>query len=413
MLKGSMIRRRHVFHIAGYDPVTATRQHRSFVRQAAIFAKTWNVTASIGDVQTPTNSSGARWATKAGSSNWQVESVYEPLQWDDIVLADMSRPMATRLSRSMVAFANFIGSGAVLRYFRANPKYGVFFLFPFFFLAVFAFIGFEAGSWTARYFEHAGIVSLAVGAVVGVAVFLGLLQWPGRRWRVLQGLDDWIFSLDYVHGRRSDVEARLDGFAERIVACARDSSVDEIVLSGHSMGATLAIDVMARALARDPALGQHGPKVCVLTIGSTIPKFTLHPAGDSMRRSTAIIAEEPSVAWAEYHARDDAISFYKFDPVTSARLSDDSGAGKPMIRRVQIHEMLEPQTFSRYRFKYMRLHYQFVMANDRRSIYDYFMMVCGPIPFTHAVRTPLGPIELIGPDGAFLDTAPIGPIVAA
>lgn len=408
-----MIRRRHVFHIAGYDPVAASRQHRSFVRQAAIFAETWNLTASVGDLQTLSDGSSARWTTKARGSNWQAESIYEPLQWDDLVRTDMSRPMATRLARSVAAFFDFVGSGAVPRYFRANPKYGVFFLFPFFFLVVFALIGFAAGSSTARYFELAGLKAIGVGVAVGATVFLGLLQWPGRRWRVLQALDDWIFSLDYVHGRRADVEARLDRFADRIVACARDQSADEIVLSGHSMGATLAIDIMTRALVRDPELGRHGPAVCVLTIGSTIPKFTLHPAGGSMRRSAAAIVEEPSIAWAEYHARDDAISFYKFDPVTATRLSDDSGAGKPMIRRVQIHEMLEPHTFSRYRFRYMRLHYQFVMANDRRSIYDYFMMVCGPIPFTRAVRAPSGPSELIGTDGAYSDAAPLGPTVAA
>ena len=25
------------------------------------------------------------------------------------------------------------------------------------------------------------------------------------------------------------------------------------------------------------------------------------------------------------------------------------------------------------------MHYQFIMANDRRAAYDYFMLVCGPI----------------------------------
>jgi hypothetical protein len=408
-----MIRRRHIFHIAGYDPVAAVRQHRSFVRQAAIFAKTWSITTTVGDLETLPNGSNARWTIKAHGNNWQVENVYEPLQWDDIVRADMSRPMASRLVRSMAAFVDFVGSGAVLRYFRANPKYGVFFLFPFFLLAIFAFIGFEAGRWTARSFELTEPLNVALGIAVGIAVFLGFLQWPGRRWRVLQGLDDWIFSLDYVHGQRPDIEARLGLFAERIVAGTRDPAVDEVVLSGHSMGATLAIDIMARALALDPKLGRRGPSVCLLTIGSTIPKFTLHPAGETIRRAATAIVEAPAVAWAEYHARDDAISFYKFDPVTSSRLRDDSGAGKPMIRRVQIHEMLEPQTFSRHRFKYMRLHYQFVMANDRRSAYDYFMMVCGPIPFTRAVRAPLGPNELIGADGAYLDASPIGPTVAA
>jgi hypothetical protein len=320
--------------------------------------------------------------------------------------------MAERLTRSASAFFDFVLSGAAWRYFRANWKYGAFFLFPYLFQGLFAAVAIQIGCWTANYFQLAGIVWIGTVAAAGALVFLGLMQWPGRRWRVLQALDDWIFSSDYIHGRRPDIEARLDGFADQLIACTRDLSLDEIVIAGHSMGATLAIDLIARALAREPQLGQRGPALCVLTVGSTIPKFTLHPAGDRLRHSAAAIADEPSIAWAEYHARDDAISFYKFDPVTSLRLDDKPVASKPMIRRVQIHDMLQPQTFWRHRFKFMRLHYQFVMANERRSIYDYYMTVCGPIPFLRAVLAPGGPAELIDQDGALVD-APAPPALAA
>ena len=51
----------------------------------------------------------------------------------------------------------------------------------------------------------------------------------------------------------------------------------------------------------------------------------------------------------------------------------------------------------------MRLHYQFVMANERRSTYDYFMLVCGPVPFERLVRAPTGAVELIAADGALID----------
>jgi hypothetical protein len=408
-----MIRRRHVFHLAGYDPVGAQRQHRNFGRQATAFTKTWQVAAAVSDLEREPDGSAARWTINASAANWQAETVYEPLLWDDIVLADMARPMATRLVRSAAVFFGFIFSGAVLRYFAANWKYGAFFLFPYFFLWLFANIAFETAGRAASFLELTGLMAIGVSAAVGVAVFLGLLRWPGRRWRVLQALDDWIFSSDYVHGRRPDIEARLERFADRLVACARDASLDEIVISGHSMGATLAIDVVARALARDPELGRRGPAVCVLTVGSTIPKFTLHPAGQRLRHAAAMIADEPSIAWAEYHARDDAISFYKFDPVTASHFDDDRLTSKPMIRRVQMYDMLEPQTFWRYRLKFMRLHYQFVMANERRSIYDYYMMVCGPIPFVRSVLAPCGPVELIATDGALVDAAAPRPALAA
>jgi hypothetical protein len=59
----------------------------------------------------------------------------------------------------------------------------------------------------------------------------------------------------------------------------------------------------------------------------------------------------------------------------------------------------------------MRLHYQFVMANELRSTYDYFMMVCGPIPFARSVLAPAGPVELIAPDGALIDPAAPAPVM--
>jgi len=67
--------------------------------------------------------------------------------------------------------------------------------------------------------------------------------------------------------RRPDVEARVDRFAEALVARSRDAAVDEIVVVGHSMGSTLAVEVVARALEIDPNLGAPWPAVCLLTVG--------------------------------------------------------------------------------------------------------------------------------------------------
>jgi hypothetical protein len=44
----------------------------------------------------------------------------------------------------------------------------------------------------------------------------------------------------------------------------------------------------------------------------------------------------------------------------------------------------------------MRIHYQFVMANERRSTYDYFMMVCGPLPVATWTTSPLGLLDFFG-----------------
>ncbi len=395
-----MIARRHVLHVAGYDPVDAVRHHRRFVRELATFAATWKVGATASDLfGTPC---GVAWTIDSRAPNWSVETSYELLDWRDIVLEDLAQPTARCLRDGAAAYVDFIASGTAGRYFSASHRYGLFFLVPLLQLVFFLVVAFAAGRLAAGAASSAGLVGALATAVAAVVVFVVLLQWPGRAWRLHQALHDWIFARAYMYGRRPDVAERLDQFAERLVEVARDPEVDEILVVGHSLGAILAVDVVDRAAKREPSLAGHRPRLSLLTVGATIPKLALHPAGERLRACARRVAALPAVDWVEYQARDDAISFYKFHPVTLRRLADDDGGTKPLVRRVQIHEMLSPASFRRHRFRFMRMHYQFVMANERRAPYDFFMLVCGPISLLPTAHAPGGPVDLFGADGAAL-----------
>src|ERR1700682_6327434 len=101
--------------------------------------------------------------------------------------------MSQRLRKSFCAFFDFIWSGTVFRYFMANWQYGLFFLFPYLLLCLFATVACVAAFGILGFITPPGVVQTAVALVLGIVIFFGLLQWPGRRWRVAQGLDDWIF----------------------------------------------------------------------------------------------------------------------------------------------------------------------------------------------------------------------------
>jgi hypothetical protein len=178
------------------------------------------------------------------------------------------------------------------------------------------------------------------------------------------------------------------------------------VIVGHSLGASLVVDLITRALARDPDLARRGPAIAVLTIGATIPKIALHPKGARLRECAEKVAREPGIFWVEYQARDDAISFYKFHPVMLRAIGPAGDPAPPLVRRVQFHEMMTPADFRRYRLSFMRLHYQFVMANAQRATYDYFMIACGPLPLRAIGRAANGPLDLIAADGSVKGAAP-------
>jgi pimeloyl-ACP methyl ester carboxylesterase len=393
-----MIGRRHVFHIGGYDPITPERQFERFCRSLRSFERTWNVssqTSAIAD----TSKVSACWDAEAWGPNWKTRITFEMLRWDDLILRDSERGMLSRLGQSALSLFNFAATGTLFRYVYANWKYAVFFLFPYFYVALFWLVGAGIGYAVTRLAGLTGAYAAISGLGIAVAIFAGLMRWLGPRRRINHVLDDAIFSRQFLYGQRPEMEKRIDDFAGRIVERARQADVDEILVVGHSLGAALTLAAVARGLKQDPELGQHGPTLCVLTVGATIPKFSLHPKGDRIRRATQIVAGELPIHWTEYQARDDAVSFYRFDPVTLKRVSRDRSDGRPNIRRVQIHSMMDPASFRRNKHDYMRMHYQFLMGNGQRAPYDYCMIMCGPLDFDD-ITSPLGGVDRFQADGS-------------
>jgi hypothetical protein len=399
-----MVSTRYFFHVSGFDPHDPAAQHHRFVREAMRFGGTWNVTAHVSALQR-NGTSESRWTVTTRAPGWQVVTDYELLDWSDIVRDELRQSPARKLRGGSSAFADLVVSGTAARYFAANWRYGMFFLVPFLNIFLFAAVAILAAGCVAAvaFAMRSPVLGAAIAVAVAAVAFAGLIRWPGERWRVGQALADWIFARDYMLGRHPGMTARIDDFAARVVACARRADVDEIVICGHSLGATVAVDVLARAFDRDQALGDHGPNLCLLTIGATIPKLALHPRGAWLREQAQRLASEPLLIWTEYQARDDFISFHKFDPVRLVRIDDIPRPGGPVIHRVQIHNMLSRKTLRRLRFKYMRLHYQFVMANERRTVYDYFMLICGPAPFRRTITEPNGPAGLYRANGSYID----------
>ena len=81
-----MIKRRHVFHIAGYDPVQPAEQYKRFSRQLEIFQRTWNVEAAVSQLNA--RSYFPSWTVTARGPEWSVDVIYELFTWDHIVRDD-------------------------------------------------------------------------------------------------------------------------------------------------------------------------------------------------------------------------------------------------------------------------------------------------------------------------------------
>ncbi|GGF53878.1 hypothetical protein GCM10007301_11700 [Azorhizobium oxalatiphilum] len=407
--------RRHLFFVAGYDPMTVDAHHRIFQRELARFAEVWGVSASADNNPRAVRTGGS-WTARSHGPDWETETRFEILAWDDLVRADMNRSRWSHLFGTIRALGDMIATGTIFRYFRTSHRYGIFFCLTYLTLAAIWAVSAGIG-WVAAHFSAPLVDRALVGTWIAGRVFLG--QWVGaafgvvvaiiaalvitrllsKRLRLRQSLDLAEFSVDFVHDRHPDITRRITSFADRLRAVAAKGGVDEIVLAGHSLGAQHVISVIARALRDEPDLGTTLP-IRILTLGSTTAKFALHPEGERLRSAARMVHKAEAIGWTEYQAKDDIVSFYKVDPVTLGPITDGDTNRRPLVRRVPIRAMLTPATYAKFRIDVMRLHCQFFLANDQRAPYDFYAFICAPVPYDVLVGTPEGPLAVFREDGS-------------
>lgn len=391
------VSKRLVFHVGGYDPITPhAGAQRRFVREIARFQLTWSVKASIGGLHDGADQT--KWSVTTTGPNWQVETDYHLVRWDDVIETFSRRTIYWRILLGIIAFLDFVVSGALRGYLRTNWHYAVFFLYPFVMFGALILITFLIGVLALK---TSG--SIPVGIVVGVFLLAALLVGPWR-WLHLDALfDDWSFSREYVRKGNWILEQRLDRLAAEIVAAANDSDADELLVIGHSLGAVLAVDLLDRTLTLDPALGTRRIPVTFLTIGSSLLKIGVHHGATRLRAAVARVALSPGIFWGDYQARVDIMNFYNTNPMAEMALPTEDG---PVVRLVEFGRMLEHAIYRRIRLKFYRLHCQFISGNDRRASYDYFMLVCGPLSAKSQTLAADGAVSLIEEDGSLISAPP-------
>jgi hypothetical protein len=394
------VAKRLVFHIGGYDPITThASAQRRFVREIARFQRTWSVKAIV-DVLHDT-ADQIQWNVTTTGPDWLVETDYHLVRWHDVIEAFGRRSLGSRISVGILAFLDFVLAGTLWRYLLTNWRYAGFFLYPFVMFGLFIAAAFLIGVFA---FKISGSASIAIGG--GLLGFAAVLAGPWRWLNLGDLFDDWIFSREYIRSGNSDIEQRLDRLAAELVAAASNSAADEILVIGHSLGAVLAVDLLDRALKLDPALGRNKIPVTFLSVGSSILKIGLHPKAIRFRTAMERVAKSPAIFWGDYQALVDPLNFYKCRPMAEMGLSTENEA---TVRVVRLSQMLDDDIYRRIRLNFFRLHCQFVSGNDRRTSYDYFMLICGPVSAKSQTLAPYGAVSMIGDDGALITGAPPSP----
>jgi hypothetical protein len=395
-----LVRRRHVIYVEGYDPQGAEGYHSLFGRAWKRFLKIWPLQARVGELVLDSQDF-AHWDIAASGPNWQVATRYDFLRQEHIIRANMAQPLYRQIPRAFGWALDYLVSGAIFRVLRASKEFGLALLhfetMLWWWLLVPVAGGFLLAHLATTYLGWPGPLALLAGIVAACAIFLALRP-LARRWFVIQINSHWPYLAAFARGEPTCFDAPIEACARQVVAAARADEADEIVVVGHSGGGALAPAVITRALELDPDVGRCGPPLILLTLGSIAPGAALHPKAAKLRAVFARLAIEPSITWIDSQSRKDVLNFWDFDPVGGLGITLGRERCNPIVWKVRFRDMLSPELYKRIRHDFFRMHYQFIMANDRRAPYDYFMLVCGPLPVTRWAKDPLAAMNAFDAD---------------
>ena len=381
------VKRRRVFYIPGYDPIHP-RRYRELYRKESV--EQANISGySIG--LAPKKGSGPYgWQVTATIDAALVTADVEVLVWSDIVRGSMSNSIpATYLQLVRTAWV-YTTSGALRRlmWLRKGPVIAA--LYPVGMLILQLLIAVGLGAMAAGLMVSAGnaltgLVGWTLGPVtpflrwpVLLVVTVLILRWfqaKDGKFFAYYLMHDYAFSAQTGGTNPAALEARMTEFGQ-IISTALTQGYDEVLVVGHSSGAHLAVSVLADLIraGRVPQAAALG----FLSLGQVVPMVSFLPHAYRLRADLAYLSARPELTWIDVTAPGDGCAFALCDPVAVSGVAPPDKRW-PLVFSAAFSQTLSPDRWKALRWKFFRLHFQYLCAFDRPGEYDYFQITAGPL----------------------------------
>jgi pimeloyl-ACP methyl ester carboxylesterase len=385
------VQHRHIIYIQGYDPRGLAQYYRMFRTELRKFGRLYQLSATMSRPKVAPDDEIASWTIETTAADWQTRTDYDFLRFEDFIQRDLASPIWRTVLHAVFIYWRLVFAGTIARFGKANWRFATFITYPHFVLLLEAVCAAGIAFVFEKGLDSIGIpspFSIAAAVAIFVALLGIVLKYTENSTYVLYLLCDTIWTWEFAHRERPEWDQRIDRFAEYLVKVARTTDAEEIVIVGHSSGSFLGTEMLARALKLDPVLGRHGPCLVLLTIGGNFPIVGFHAAAQDFRDHLRLLAVERSIDWIDCQARKDVMNFYRFDPITSHGIDVGADRRNPKIVAVRFRDIIRPDHYESFRWQFFRVHFQFVMANEQPNAYDFFMIVCGPVPLSERMAVP-------------------------
>ncbi|MFB9149423.1 hypothetical protein [Roseovarius ramblicola] len=377
------VRRRRVFYIPGYDPIPPRRYRELYRQEAAAQAA-----VSGHEITLAPAAGGGRfgWDVAARIEGQRAAARIEVLGWSDIVKGSMAQGILATYGQLIRTATTYIGTGALFRLMRLRKGPVIAALYPVGVLLVQLGLALLAAWLLGRVLAILHPWA-AWGGLASVPVVLAAFRRMDGRFYAYYLMHDYAWSARWLGACPPEMEARMAVFGDAIADALQDRC-DEVLVVGHSSGAHLAVSVLA-GLIREGRVPADGPALSFLSLGQVVPMVSFLPRAWRLRADLAYLSGREELFWLDVTAPGDGCAFALCDPVAVSGVAPPAKRW-PLVISAAFTRTLSPARWRSLRWRFFRLHFQYLCAFDRPGDYDYFAITAGPrtLADRFAGRTP-------------------------
>jgi hypothetical protein len=372
------VRHRRVFYIPGYDPIHPRRYRELYRSESTAQAKISGYQVALSPK-----------AKGAGRYGWHVEAEIggaactadvEVLVWSDIVRGSMGQSIGATYGQLLRTAWAYIGSGALFRLMRLRKGPMIAALYPIVVLILQAVLGAGLG-WALAAMALWALPDFPADALMGFVMAAGVMAWMLERFRrwdhrlyAYYLMHDYAYSAQARGANPPALERRMAEFATTI-AQALTEDWDEVLVVGHSSGAHLGVSILADLLRENRV--PDGATLGFLSLGQVVPMVSFLPKAQRLRADLRDLSAQDRIAWVDVTAPGDGCAFALCDPVAVSGVAPP-GKRWPLVISAAFTQTLSPARWAELRWRFFRLHFQYLCAFDRPADYDYFQITAGP-----------------------------------
>ncbi|EAH8152403.1 DUF829 domain-containing protein [Campylobacter lari] len=361
--------KRDIFYIAGYDPRGYRHYYAMFKKNLAEQNKLLNYDYTLSKAQI---NAYAFWQIQTPYTN----TSYTFLSWNDIVKKNWSEGIKDALSDCYSFFRIYTITGLFLKFGKESPHQLITGYYPFFYVLLSLIFTLVCAFGSLFYLQNFHIILGILAFVLSLVFLPKMLYKLGKKLAVFWIARICSFCANWEKNSQGELELRMDDFARVIFEKLKENANDknyELILSAHSVGTVLCINVLAKVLRKCEKENVSFENLKVLTLGECIPLVSYQKRSFEFRKDLEYLGSKKLI-WYDFTSIIDGACFAQVDFI---RTSGVKAQFSPKYLSAKFHTLYKNKDYKKIKKDKYKAHFLYLFATQIQGVYNFFEFIIG------------------------------------